>query len=128
MWEITFCQQSLKSRNQDALFNGENVWQFKQKTAEMLELNQLRLIVGVADGVSSSPTPAFSSRFLMEQLSQCETLTSNWIRKLQQQFCGQAEFGSSSTFVAVELDENGKGKQFNVGDSRAYLIRNGNWQ
>lgn len=34
--EITFCQQigSNKRRNQDALFNGEAVFQYKLKTAE----------------------------------------------------------------------------------------------
>ncbi len=34
--EITFCQQigSNKRHNQDALFNGESVFQYKLKTAE----------------------------------------------------------------------------------------------
>ena len=54
--EITFCQQigSNKRHNQDALFNGEGVFQYKLKTAEKRLENRPHFIVGVADGISNS--------------------------------------------------------------------------
>lgn len=46
--EITFCQQigSKKRHNQDALFNGEAVFQYKLKTAEKCFENRPHFIVG----------------------------------------------------------------------------------
>ena len=54
--EITFCQQigSNNRHNQDALFNGEAVFQYKLKTAEKRLENRPHFIVGVADGISNS--------------------------------------------------------------------------
>ncbi|MDU5725586.1 MAG: protein phosphatase, partial [Haemophilus parainfluenzae] len=45
--EITFCQQigSNKRHNQDALFNGESVFQYKLKTAEKRLENRPHFIV-----------------------------------------------------------------------------------
>ena len=47
--EITFCQQigSKKRHNQDALFNGEAVFQYKLKMAEKRLENRPHFIVGV---------------------------------------------------------------------------------
>ena len=52
--EITFCQQigSNKQHNQDALFNGEQVFQYKLKTAETRLETRPRFIIGIADGIS----------------------------------------------------------------------------
>ena len=54
--QITFCQQIGKNKkhNQDALFNGETVFQFKLKTAEKRVENRPHFIIGIADGISNS--------------------------------------------------------------------------
>ncbi|WP_236929251.1 hypothetical protein [Glaesserella parasuis] len=73
---ITFCQQAGKDKlkNQDALFNGNSVFQYQLKKAETIELNAEKIMLGVADGVSSSPKSHYASRFMMEQLAQCQQL------------------------------------------------------
>lgn len=128
MWNMTFCQQAgnRKKRNQDALFNGEAVFQYQLKKAEKRTINRPHLLFGVADGISHSQTPHIASRYWMEKLSHCESLPQDWVRSTHQQFCEElAEtcFGSATTFVAAELNNNDKGKILNIGDSRAYLIK-----
>ena len=75
--EITFCQQigSNKRHNQDALFNGEAVFQYKLKTAEKRLENRPRFIVGVADGISNSNRPEKASKLAMQLLSQMESIS-----------------------------------------------------
>lgn len=53
---MTFCQQAgnRKKRNQDALFNGEAVFQYQLKKAEKRTINRPHLLVGMADGISHS--------------------------------------------------------------------------
>ena len=126
--EITFCQQigSNKRHNQDALFNGEAVFQYKLKTAEKRVENRPHFIVGVADGISNSNRPEKASKLAMQLLSQMESLSRQTIYELQS--CLSAElaedyFGSATTFVAAEIDQiTRKAKILSVGDSRAYLI------
>ena len=131
---ITFCQQVGKDKlkNQDALFNGNSVFQYQLKKAETIELNAEKIILGVADGVSNSPKSHYASRFMMEQLAQCQQLSSAWLRQTQQVLSEALEnryLGSSTTFVACELHQDGKCKVINVGDSRAYKITaQGEWQ
>lgn len=130
-WNITFCQKSgsNKSHNQDALFNGADVFQYKLKNAETIALNNEKLFLGVADGISSSPTPSQASRFVMKALSQCQSLNSQWLRTVQSELPYHSNFGSSTTFVGAEIASSGKGKILNVGDSRAYKITvSGEWQ
>lgn len=133
-FQITFCQQigSNKLHNQDVLFNGKQVYQYKVKNAENIILNNDRVIFGIADGISNSPKSQLASRFLMEKLSQCQTLNSTWLRAMQTELSEQyahSYFGTSSTFVACEFNAIGNGKIVNVGDSRAYKISaNGEWQ
>ena len=133
--EITFCQQigSNKRHNQDALFNGEAVFQYKLKTAEKRLENRPHFIVGVADGISNSNRPEKASKLAMQLLSQMESLSRQTIYDLQSSLSAElAEdyFGSATTFVAAEIDQiTRKAKILSVGDSRAYLIdTQGNWQ
>ena len=133
--EITFCQQigSNKRHNQDALFNGEAVFQYKLKTAEKRVENRPHFIVGVADGISNSNRSEKASKLAMQLLSQMESLNRQTIHELQS--CLSAElaedyFGSATTFMAAEIDQiTRKAKILSIGDSRAYLIdAQGKWQ
>ena len=133
--EITFCQQigSNKRHNQDALFNGEAVFQYKLKTAEKRLENRPHFIVGVADGISNSNRPEKASKLAMQLLSQTESISRQTIYDLQSGLSAElAEdyFGSATTFVAAEIDQaTHKAKILSVGDSRAYLIDpQGKWQ
>ena len=133
--EITFCQQigSNKRHNQDALFNGEAVFQYKLKTAEKRLENRPHFIVGVADGISNSNRPEKASKLAMQLLSQMESISRQMIYDLQSSLSAElAEdyFGSATTFVAAEIDQiTRKAKILSVGDSRAYLIdTRGKWQ
>ena len=133
--EITFCQQigSNKRHNQDALFNGEEVFQYKLKMAEKRLENRPHFIVGVADGISNSSRPEKASKLAMQLLSQMESISRQTIYDLQSSLSAElAEdyFGSATTFVAAEIDHiTRKVKILSVGDSRAYLIdAQGNWQ
>ena len=133
--EITFCQQigSNKRHNQDALFNGEAVFQYKLKTAEKRLENRLHFIVGVADGISNSNRSEKASKLAMQLLSQMESISRQTIYDLQSSLSAElAEdyFGSATTFVAAEIDQiTRKAKILSVGDSRAYLIdAQGKWQ
>ena len=133
--EITFCQQigSNKRHNQDALFNGEAVFQYKLKTAEKRLENRPHFIVGVADGISNSNRSEKASKLAMQLLSQMESLSRQTIYDLQSSLSAElAEdyFGSATTFVAAEIDQiTHKAKILSIGDSRAYLIdAQGKWQ
>ena len=133
--EIAFCQQigSNKRHNQDALFNGEAVFQYKLKTAEKRLENRPHFIVGVADGISNSNRPEKASKLAMQLLSQMESINRQTIYDLQSSLSAElAEdyFGSATTFVAAEIDQiTRKAKILSVGDSRAYLIdAQGKWQ
>ena len=133
--EIAFCQQigSNKRHNQDALFNGEAVFQYKLKTAEKRLENRPHFIVGVADGISNSNRPEKASKLAMQLLSQMKSINRQTIYELQSNLSAElAEdyFGSATTFVAAEIDQiTRKAKILSVGDSRAYLIdAQGKWQ
>ena len=133
--EITFCQQigSNKRHNQDALFNGEAVFQYKLKTAEKRLENRPHFIVGVADGISNSNRSEKASKLAMQLLSKMESISRQTIYDLQSSLSAElAEdyFGSATTFVAAEIDQiTRKAKILSVGDSRAYLIdAQGKWQ
>ena len=133
--EITFCQQigSNKRHNQDALFNGEAVFQYKLKTAEKRLENRPHFIVGVADGISNSNRSEKASKLAMQLLSQMESISRQTIYDLQSglsEELAEDYFGSATTFVAAEIDQiTRKAKILSVGDSRAYLIdTQGKWQ
>lgn len=131
---ITFTQQAGKNKphNQDALFNGVEVFQYNLKKAAEFVENRPHFLLGVADGVSSSPNPHRASRFWMEQLQQCTALNSKWVREIHSAFCdalAETHFGTSTTLVVAEIAQNGRCKILNVGDSRTYKIDSqGRWQ
>ena len=133
--QITFCQQIGKNKkhNQDALFNGETVFQFKLKTAEKRVENRPHFIIGIADGISNSNHAEKASKCVMSALQKIQTLSRNTIPYLQDKLSEQLAdtyFGSATTFVAAEIDQvNQKAKIVSVGDSRAYIIDEaGKWQ
>lgn len=133
--EITFCQQigSNKRHNQDALFNGEAVFQYKLKTAEKRLENRPHFIVGVADGISNSNRPEKASKLAIQLLSKMESISRQTIYDLQSSLSAELAddyFGSATTFVAAEIDQiTRKAKILSVGDCRAYLIdAQGKWQ
>ena len=108
--EITFCQQigSNKRHNQDALFNGEAVFQYKLKTAEKRLENRPHFIVGVADGISNSNRSEKASKLAMQLLSQMESISRQTIYELQSNLSAElAEdyFGSATTFMSAEIDQ-----------------------
>lgn len=133
-FQITFCQQAgnKHKKNQDALFNGKAVYQWQLKNAESYILDRENVIFGVADGVSSHPRNHLAARYLMQLLSQCHYLDSGWLRVAHNDLCinlVKDYFGASCTFVACELQADGKARVVNVGDSRAYKISaNNKWQ
>lgn len=133
--EITFCQQigSNQQHNQDALFNGEQVFQYKLKTAETRLETRPRFIIGIADGISNSNHPEKASKSAMHLLSRTAKLSRQTINHVQaalSQELTEDYFGSSTTFVAAEIDQTtGQTKIISVGDSRAYLIdTQGTWK
>ena len=133
--EIIFCQQigSNQQHNQDALFNGEQVFQYKLKTAETRLETRPRFIIGIADGISNSNHPEKASKSAMHLLSRTAKLSRQTINHVQTVLSAElAEdyFGSSTTFVAAEIDQTtGQTKIISVGDSRAYLIdTQGTWK
>ena len=133
--QITFCQQIGKNKrhNQDALFNGETVFQFKLKTAEKRLENRPHFIIGIADGISNSNHAEKASKCVMSALQKIQTLSRNTIPYLQDKLSEQLAdtyFGSATTFVAAEIDQvNQKAKIVSVGDSRAYIIDEaGKWR
>ena len=101
--EITFCQQigSNKQHNQDALFKGEQVFQYKLKTAETRLETRPRFIIGIADGISNSNRPEKASKSAMHLLSRTAKLSRQTINHVQAALSKElAEdyFGSSTTF------------------------------
>ncbi len=124
-YPITFCQRSnYKFPCEDALFNGIDVYQYKNKNAETMLVEKPHPIIAVADGVSATPNSHKASRYWMEQIKNCDVLNSQWVRKTHLQFCDDFPFqcGSATTLVAAQLFENGRIKIVNVGDSRVYKI------
>ncbi|QIW16354.1 hypothetical protein A4G20_08400 [Pasteurellaceae bacterium RH1A] len=134
MWKISFCQQigTGKKHNQDALFNGEQVFQYKLKNTVTCQFEREKLLLGVADGVSHSPQAQKASRYWMEQLANCPKLNPTWLRNQHQHFCqafASSLFGTATTFVGAEIFPNGICHILNVGDSRAYHIStSGEWK
>lgn len=123
-----------KQINQDALFNGVEVKHAKLKKScwvENLSLEQ-SLRFAVADGIFNSPNPHKASRFWMNCFAESGRADAVFLRRNFSLFCEQMlpeNYGSSTTFAAVEIESNGQTKLCNVGDSRIYYIdSSGKWQ
>ena len=134
MFNIYFTQQSAKHKkvNQDALFSGIKVYQYILKLAEKVTLQKESVIIGIADGISHSPNSQLASRFFMNQLKTCASLSASWLRYQHKLFCetySEKYLGSATTFAACQIDNDGLVNLINVGNSRAYKIsENGKWQ
>lgn len=107
--EISFCQQAGKNkrRNQDALFNGESVFQYVFKKPEMRIETRPAFIIGVADGVYNSTAPAKASKVVMEALSHLKTLNKETVIYLQDKLSealAEHYFGAATTLVAAEIN------------------------
>lgn len=133
--EISFCQQSGKNKrhNQDALFNGEDVFQYVFKKPEKRIELRPHFIIGMADSVYNSTRPAKASKVVMEALKEIDSLSRETIIYLQDKLSESLAdnyFGSATTFVGAEINQlEHKAKILSVGDSRAYLIsKEGKWQ
>nr|WP_314739218.1 protein phosphatase 2C domain-containing protein [uncultured Haemophilus sp.] len=133
--EISFCQIAGKNkkRNQDALFNGESVFQYVFKKPETRIETRPTFIIGVADGVYNSTEPAKASKVVMEALSHLKKLNKETVIYLQDKLSealADNYFGSATTLVAAEINQLArKAKILSVGDSRAYLISpSGEWK
>ncbi|MGX2949923.1 PP2C family protein-serine/threonine phosphatase [Ursidibacter sp. B-7004-1] len=133
--KISFCQLAGKNkrRNQDALFNGESVFQYVFKKPETRIETRAQFIIGVADGVHNSTAPAKASKVVMETLQNLKVLNKETVIYLQDKLSESLAdnyFGSATTFVAAEINQlERKAKILSVGDSRAYLIsQNGEWK
>ena len=133
--EISFCQQAGKNKrhNQDALFNGEDVFQYVFKKPEKRIEPRPHFIIGMADGIYNSTRPARASKVVMEALKEIDSLSRETIIYLQDKLSESLAdnyFGSATTFVGAEINQlERKAKILSVGDSRAYLIsKEGKWQ
>lgn len=133
--EISFCQIAGKNkkRNQDALFNGESVFQYVFKKPETRIETRPTFIIGVADGVYNSTEPAKASKVVMEVLSHLKKLNKETVIYLQDKLSealADNYFGSATTLVAAEINQLArKAKILSMGDSRAYLISpSGEWK
>lgn len=133
--EISFCQQAGKHKkyNQDALFNGESVFQYTFKKPEKRIENRPHFIIGVADGVYHSPCPRKASKVVMDALKDLKELNVESVIYLQDKLSealADRYFGSATTLVAAEINQiERKAKILSVGDSRAYLIsKEGEWK
>ncbi|SUU60515.1 hypothetical protein [Actinobacillus pleuropneumoniae] len=73
MFNIYFTQQSAKHKrvNQDALFNGIEVYQYILKLAEKVTLQRESVIIGIADGISHSTNSQLAIRFFYESIKKC---------------------------------------------------------
>ena len=138
--EIAYTQHSglQRSIQQDALWNGQELFQSRNQPTTSISLQQSSSFFAVADGVSASPVPQLASRFLIEAMARVlnehpdAELDVRIVRKVHGLLCDRyargRSFGSSTTLVATQIIGN-RCIVANVGDSRAYRIfADGNWE
>lgn len=130
MVEISFTQNSGKVdyAQQDAIWSGERSFQKKDLATTTIILDK-QACVAIADGVAVSPQPHLASLFVVERLAmlvRSSALNSRTVRNVHADLCNRfargKTLGSSATLVAAYLSDEGC-QIVNVGDSRAYLIR-----
>ena len=134
MWQLAYFQMagSGKQRNQDALFNGQEVcYALSRKTRVLNFTDEITVRLAISDGVFSSPAPHLASRFWMQAFMQFGDESGRFLRQYHGKFCDEigSHFGSAATFVSAITMPDGRCYICNVGDSRAYSISvNGRWQ
>ena len=136
MWKLAYFQMagSGKQRNQDALFNGQEVYYALLRKTRVLNFSdELTVRLAISDGVFSSPAPHLASRFWMQTFMQYGDESGRFLRQYHGKFCDEmieSHFvGSAATFVSAITMPDGRCYICNVGDSRAYRISvNGRWQ
>lgn len=134
MLQLAYFQMagSGKTKNQDALFNGENMCHAILHKTRLLEPHQLPVRIAVADGVFNSPAAHLASRFWIKAFAQYGDEHGRFLRRHHGQFCDAMAaqyFGSATTFVSAIVLAQQTCHICNVGDSRAYRIAaSGAWQ
>ncbi|MER0204454.1 MAG: serine/threonine-protein phosphatase [Nitrosomonas sp.] len=122
-----------KSHNEDAVLLDAQVYQGSIREHGIVDTSQPRYFA-IADGVAIGTLPRTASRRLLEILrdhlasaSATESLLS-LLQHVQQDYVALSDnhrfHGMASTLVGVRLHENTV-TVFNVGDSRAYLLKDG---
>ncbi len=138
--EIAYTQHSglQHAIQQDALWNGQEVFQSRNQPTTSISLQQPCPFFAVADGVSASPAPQLASSFVIEALTASlnklpgAELDVRLVRRVHGLLCDRyargRTFGSSTTLVATQIVGN-RCIVANVGDSRAYRISaDGSWE
>ena len=138
--EIAYTQHSGLQHGiqQDALWNGQKLFQSKNLPATFISRQETSSFFAVADGVSASPAPQLASRFIIEAMAkgfseQTDTeLDVRMVRRVHGLLCDRyaqgRTFGSSTTLVATQIIGN-RCIVVNVGDSRVYRITaDGSWE
>jgi serine/threonine protein phosphatase PrpC len=121
---------------QDALWNGEQVFQQDDLPCGQHNATCSRLVVAVADGVASSPFPQRASRHVLESLATeiagGAAFDVRLVRRVHGYLCDALAkgrtFGSSTTLAAAMIQQD-QCRVLSVGDSRVYRIAaDGAWQ
>lgn len=134
---IAFTQHCGKNPGQqDALWNGGQIFQQRDLPCDQFIAEDDRIVVAVADGVSSSPFPQRASRHVLESLAGEIAAGSAFdvrlVRRAHGRLCDALAkgrtFGASTTLAAAEV-RNDRCTVLSVGDSRAYhMAADGVWQ
>lgn len=135
-FQVVYCQLcgDGKAVNQDALYNGMMVKYANNAHAKAVDLAEVTwpLRLGVADGVSHSPSPHLASRFWMRALAADRRTDFRFLRELHEPFCeamSECDHGTATTFAGALIDESGCSQVANIGNSRIYHIHaDGQWQ
>ena len=115
MWQLAYFQMagSGKQRNQDALFNGQEVYYALLRKTRVLNFSdELTVRLAISDGVFSSPSPHLASRFWMQTFMQYGDKSGRFLRQYHGKFCDEMtgnHFGSAATFVsAITMPDAGR--------------------
>ena len=92
MWQLAYFQMagSGKQRNQDALFNGQEVcYALLRKTRVLNFSDELTVRLAISDGVFSTPAPHLASRFWMQTFMQYGDESGRFLRQYHGKFCDE---------------------------------------
>lgn len=121
---------AVRHENQDAFMINKLVLSHSQLESDI----SAPFIVGVADGVASENNGAKASHLCLELLGNINfSSTTDINRKIMDIHTNIRTYGTEhdgslnmqTTLCAFAVDENGEGYSINVGDSRMYLLRDG---